>query len=93
MIYKAGAGPEPIRRSEFTVERLTEAIKFTTDPAAQEAAQKMAKQIQAEVSRQLPSPSQMFCVLKYIKDGLSNGVLSFYRHLPLLNMRYDIPSS
>lgn len=50
MIYKAGAGPEPIRRNEFTVERLTEAIKYTVDPAAQEAAQKMSKQIQAEVN-------------------------------------------
>ncbi|KAH8114206.1 glycosyltransferase family 1 protein [Phellopilus nigrolimitatus] len=74
MIYKSGAGPEPIRQKKLNAENLTAAIQYVLKPSAQAAAHRLASQIQAE-------------------DGTTNGALSFYRHLPLLNMRCDLESN
>ena len=50
MIHKAGAGPEPIPHKKLNIENLGDAIKFAVSPGAKTAAQRMAKQIEAEVS-------------------------------------------
>ena len=50
MIHKAGAGPEPIPHKKLNIENLGDAIKFAVSPSAKAAAQRMAKQIEAEVS-------------------------------------------
>lgn len=59
MIYKAGAGPEPIPHKKLNVDNLRDAIKFATSPTAKIAAQRMAEQIEDEVSlqRTLLAPS------------------------------------
>ncbi|KAL1740842.1 glycosyltransferase family 1 protein [Schizophyllum fasciatum] len=71
MIYKAGAGPEPIPHKKLTVERLADALTYAVSAPARGAAQRMARQIESE-------------------DGVRAGADSFYRHLPLLNMRCDL---
>lgn len=50
MIHKAGAGPEPIPHKQLNVENLRDAIKFAVSPSAKQAAQRMAQQIEDEVS-------------------------------------------
>ncbi|KAJ7221581.1 glycosyltransferase family 1 protein [Mycena pura] len=74
MVYKAGAGPEPIPHKNLTTENLRDGLKFVTSPAAASAAKRLSEQIHRE-------------------DGLRRGVDSFYRHLPLLNMRCDVDPS
>jgi sterol 3beta-glucosyltransferase len=49
MIYKAGAGPEPIPHKKLNVNNLRDAIKFAISPSAKVAAQRMAEQIESEV--------------------------------------------
>ncbi|KAJ7765789.1 glycosyltransferase family 1 protein, partial [Mycena metata] len=74
MIHKAGAGPEPIPHKKLNVENLRDGLKFAVSPPAQNAAKRMAEQINGE-------------------NGVSGGVDSFYRHLPLLYMRCDLDPS
>lgn len=52
MVYKAGAGPEPIPQKKLNVERLANAIDFCKTPAAKAAAERMGAQIMAEVGPQ-----------------------------------------
>ncbi|PPR06226.1 hypothetical protein CVT24_000617 [Panaeolus cyanescens] len=75
MIHKSGAGPRPIPHRDLTVKRLREAIKFALLPTTKEAAAKLAQSIHDELLS---------------KDGVRRGVDSFYKHLPLLNMRCDL---
>jgi UDP:flavonoid glycosyltransferase YjiC (YdhE family) len=70
MIYKAGAGPKPIKKDRFDVESLKNAIKFCQTDGARKAAEALGEKIRSH-------------------DGARDGVASFYKHLPLLNMRCD----
>jgi len=49
MIYKAGAGPEPIPAKELDVNNLRDAIVFAISPGTKAAAKRMAEQIMREV--------------------------------------------
>jgi len=51
MIYKAGAGPEPIPNKELTMKKLRDGIKFAISPKAKEAARILGDKIREEVSR------------------------------------------
>ncbi|KDR81957.1 hypothetical protein GALMADRAFT_207321 [Galerina marginata CBS 339.88] len=77
MIHKGGAGPEPIPYKELSVAKLKDAIEFAVSPAAKEAAKSLAQKIHDEASY----------------NGVQKGVESFYKHLPLLNMRCDLDPS
>lgn len=86
MVYRAGAGPKPIKIKDLRTERLTEALLFVITPQAQVAARKLADKIAHEVrpeSMRLDVPTQN----PAIQDGVWAGVESFHRHLPLRNMR------
>jgi sterol 3beta-glucosyltransferase len=91
MVHQAGAGPEPIPHRELTAESLRAAIDFVLSPGAKRAAVRLAEQICNEV-RASPLPSLSLTAgiarLRCLQDGLKAGVESFYKHLPLLNMRY-----
>jgi hypothetical protein len=50
MIYKSGAGPQPIPYKELTTEKLREAIIFAISPTAKEAATDLAQKIHDEVN-------------------------------------------
>lgn len=50
MIYKAGAGPEPIPSKELTMKKLRDAIKVAISPGAKEAAKSLGDKIREEVS-------------------------------------------
>jgi len=50
MIHRAGAGPAPISQKKLNVGSLTSAIQYALSTPAQEAARRMAEQIQKEVS-------------------------------------------
>ncbi|KAG8861244.1 hypothetical protein FRB96_003194 [Tulasnella sp. 330] len=76
MVYKAGAGPEPIPQKKLSVEFLAAGIKYCSTASAKAAASEMGEQIRAENA------------LK--QDGAKAGVDSFHAHLPLLNMRCDL---
>jgi hypothetical protein len=51
MIYKAGAGPEPIPSKELSTQRLRDAIIFAISPKAKEAARSLGDKIREEVCR------------------------------------------
>ena len=51
MIYKAGAGPEPIPNKELTMKKLRDGIKFAISPKAKEAARILGDKIREEVGR------------------------------------------
>ena len=74
MIYKAGAGPEPIDHKVLTVKNLSEAIKFAMSPRAKEAAQNLANKIREEVGFNLVNPPNMRLFLVYRME--SGGVLT-----------------
>lgn len=92
MIHKAGAGPKPIPAKKLNTEGLRDAILFAISPSAKRAASQLAQQIQAEVSH-LTKQHNLYSPVSYYQDGVRKGVDSFYRHLPLLNMRCDIEPS
>lgn len=92
MIYKAGAGPEPIPAKELGVDNLRDAIKFAISPGAKGAAKRMAEQIHMEVGRFIAFFISHIYIIN-LQDGVRRGVDSFYRHLPLLNMRCDLDPS
>lgn len=92
MIHKAGAGPEPIPHKEINVENLRDALRFAVSPPAKTAAKLLADRIRSEVSPLIHV--RHFLIQTFTtQDGLRNGVDSFYRHLPLLNMRCDLDPS
>lgn len=87
MIHKAGAGPEPIKPGKLSVENLAEAIRVLESDEAKFAAGRMGEQIRAEV-RAFSIGVRL--VADEYQNGVERGVESFYRHLPLKNMRCDI---
>lgn len=89
MIHKAGAGPKPIPQKELSVSKLTEALRYAISPAAKAAAAQLAEKIHHEVSH-LPIVECTAFLILWIKNGVRSGVESFYKHLPLLNMRCDL---
>jgi hypothetical protein len=93
MIQKAGAGPEPIPHKKLDVDNLRDAIKFATSPSAKNAARIMADQIKSEVRQGCTVSDQSPSLMLFLQDGVRRGVDSFYRHLPLLNMRCDLDPS
>jgi len=92
MIYNSGAGPKPIPHKELTTEKLRNAITFAVSPAAKKAAAILSQKIHDEVifTHHLRFT---FKSEEYLQNGVSRGVESFYKHLPLLNMRCDLDPS
>lgn len=89
MIHKAGAGPEPIPHKKLCMENLRDAITFSMSAGAKAAAARMAEQIKQEVWASGILLTHLFVHGgdSWSQDGLRQGVDSFYKHLPLLNMR------
>jgi sterol 3beta-glucosyltransferase len=86
MIHRAGAGPKPIKPERLDVERLKKAIEFCQTKEATIAAGKLGEQIRAQVCPLSPF-YLLFVYLAPNQNGVENGVESFHRHLPILNMR------
>lgn len=53
MIHKAGAGPEPIKKSKLDATNLRRAIEFCKTNGAKSAAEKLGEKIRAHVRYQL----------------------------------------
>ena len=81
MIHKAGAGPEPIPHKKLNIENLRDAIKFAVSPSAKAAAQRMAQQIEVEVSsRSILRASLFICIFRTVCNKESTHFIDIYRY-------------
>lgn len=84
MVHKAGAGPEPIKGRDLDANNLRSAIEFCKTEDAKTAAELLGEKIREHVRASFLHSSDDN---EASQDGVKEGINSFYRHLPLLNMR------